>query len=124
MQDATNSSIIKLISDHWASLGTQSLAIPELGILIHWRPTTSADLAAINSKYESSVDRAVALIQIKALDADGNRLFDDGVSAFKLLRHQLPWPIVDRLSAAMMFSGVEAERLGEPSAVDLSKAES
>ena len=79
----------------------------EILLTIFWHPLTIAEREAISKKSgtEDANDFALQLMIEKALDKDGNRLFQDGHKAS--LRREVNSTILQEIQVAMMTSGDE-----------------
>jgi len=89
----------------------------EIILTIYWHPLTIAERESIlkKSNNEDANDFALALMIQKALDKDGNRLFQDGDKAS--LRREVEANILQEIQLAMMEAGVNKE--GEQAEADL-----
>ena len=89
----------------------------EIILTIYWHPLTIAERESILKKSgnEDANDFALALMIQKALDKDGNRLFQDGDKAS--LRREVEANILQEIQLAMMEAGINKE--GEQAEADL-----
>ena len=88
----------------------------EVVLTIFWHPLTIAERESIQKKTNSddANDFALALMIEKALDSEGNRLFQDGDKA--ALRREVEAAVLQEIQLAMLESGTDKE-------VDEAKAE-
>ena len=86
-------------------------------LTVHWHPLTIAERESIQKKSNADDvnDFALALMITKALDKDGNRLFQDGDKAS--LRREVEANILQEIQLAMMEAGINKE--GEQAEADL-----
>jgi hypothetical protein len=110
--------LIERVAAHFDAPGVQSVEVPEWGeegkpLVIYWKPITLQEkqrLATVGME-QGMVVRLVEALIIKALDAEGNKLFDLADKA-TLLRRADP-EVVARIVTQMMASpGVK--ELGKP----------
>ena len=89
----------------------------EIILSIYWHPLTIAERESIlkKSNNDDANDFALALMIQKALDKDGNRLFQDGDKAS--LRREVEANILQDIQLAMMEAGINKE--GEQAEADL-----
>ena len=76
---------------------------------IYWHPLTLAERESINKKTpsEDTNDFVLQLMIEKALDKDGNRLFQDGDKAS--LRREVASSILEEIQLVMMQTGADKE---------------
>ena len=74
---------------------------------IYWHPLTTAEREAIqkNTESDDSVDFALGMMIRKGLDAEGNRLFQDGEKS--VLRNSVEAAVLQDIQLAMLSSGAE-----------------
>ena len=74
---------------------------------IYWHPLTIAEREAIqkNTESDDSVDFALGMMIRKGLDAEGNRLFQDGEKS--VLRNSVEAAVLQDIQLAMLSSGAE-----------------
>jgi hypothetical protein len=73
---------------------------------VYWHPLTIAERESIQKKSgDESNDFALGMMIEKALDADGNRMFQDGERA--ALRRDVEAAILQDIQLAMLSSGAE-----------------
>ena len=86
-------------------------------LTVYWHPLTIAERESIQKKSNADDvnDFALALMITKALDKDGNRLFQDGDKAS--LRREVEANILQEIQLAMMEAGINKE--GEQAEADL-----
>ena len=76
---------------------------------VYWHPLTIAERESITKKSNANDpnDFALALMITKALDKDGNRLFQDGDKAS--LRREVASSILEEIQLVMMQTGADKE---------------
>jgi len=76
---------------------------------VYWHPLTIAERESITKKSDANDpnDFALALMITKALDKDGNRLFQDGDKAS--LRREVEANILQEIQLAMIEAGINKE---------------
>ena len=76
---------------------------------VYWHPLTIAEREAIQKKVgtEDNADYALQMMIEKALDKDGNRLFQDGDKAS--LRREVASSILEEIQLVMMQTGADKE---------------
>ena len=76
---------------------------------VYWHPLTIAERESIQKKSNTDDvnDYALALMIIKALDKDGNKLFQDGDKAS--LRREVEANVLQEIQLAMINAGQEKE---------------
>ena len=76
---------------------------------IYWHPLTLAEWEAIikTTPSEATIDFVLQLMMEKALDKDGNRLFQDGDKAS--LRREVASSILEEIQLVMMQTGADKE---------------
>ena len=77
---------------------------------IYWHPLTIAEresIVARSGESGSSEDFALTLMITKALDKDGNRLFQDGDKAS--LRREIEASVLEEIQLAMVNAGADKE---------------
>ena len=76
---------------------------------VYWHPLTIAERESISKKSDANDpnDFALALMITKALDKDGNRLFQDGDKAS--LRREVEANILQEIQLAMIEAGQDRE---------------
>ncbi len=81
----------------------------EIILTIYWNPLTIAERESIQKKsnVDDVNDYALALMITKALDENGNRLFQDGDKAS--LRREVEANILQEIQLAMINSGQDKE---------------
>jgi hypothetical protein len=79
----------------------------EMVLEIYWHPLTIAEREAIqkNTESDDSVDFALGMMIRKGLDAEGNRLFQDGEKS--VLRNSVEAAVLQDIQLAMLSSGAE-----------------
>ena len=78
-------------------------------LTVYWHPLTIAERESIQKKSNSDDvnDFALALMITKALDKDGNRLFQDGDKAS--LRREVEASVLEQIQLAMLQAGADKE---------------
>ena len=78
----------------------------EVLLEVYWHPLTIAERESIQKKsnQDDSSDFALSMMIEKALDADGNRLFQDGEKA--VLKNAVEASVLQDIQLAMLNSGV------------------
>ena len=67
---------IDLVREHFASLGTKKIEVPEWKLTIHATPVTLAEKARLYTKSrESDMELLVDILLMKATSEDGKKLF-------------------------------------------------
>jgi len=67
---------IDLVREHFASLGTKKIEVPEWKLMIHVTPVTLAEKARLYKKSrESDMELLVDILLMKATSEDGKKLF-------------------------------------------------
>ena len=67
---------IDLVREHFASLGTKKIEVPEWKLTIHSTPVTLAEKARLYKKSrESDMELLVDILLMKATSEDGKKLF-------------------------------------------------
>ena len=81
----------------------------EVVLEVYWHPLTIAERGSIQKNADSDDGNEFALILMirKALDADGNRLFQDGEKA--VLKNSVEAAVLQEIQLAMMSSGAESK---------------
>ena len=81
----------------------------EVILSVYWHPLTIAEREAIQKKSNSNDanDYALQMMIEKALDKDGNRLFQDGDKAS--LRREISASILEEIQIAMITVGADKE---------------
>ena len=81
----------------------------EIILTVYWHPLTIAEREAIQKKSmsEDANEFALQLMIEKALDKDGNRLFQDGDKAS--LRREISASILEEIQIAMITVGADKE---------------
>ena len=81
----------------------------EIILSIYWHPLTIAEREAIQKKTgtDDTNDYALQMMIEKALDKDGNRLFQDGDKAS--LRREISASILEEIQIAMITVGADKE---------------
>ena len=81
----------------------------EIILTIYWHPLTIAEREAIQKKTgtDDTNDYALQMMIEKALDKDGNRLFQDGDKAS--LRREISASILEEIQIAMITVGADKE---------------
>ena len=81
----------------------------EIILTVYWHPLTIAERESITKKSDTNDpnDFALALMITKALDKDGNRLFQDGDKAS--LRREVEANILQEIQLAMIEAGINRE---------------
>lgn len=81
----------------------------EIILSVYWHPLTIAERESITKKSDTNDpnDFALALMITKALDKDGNRLFQDGDKA--ALRREVEANILQEIQLAMIEAGQTKE---------------
>ena len=76
---------------------------------VYWNPLTIAERESITKKSDTNDpnDFALALMIAKALDKDGNRLFQDGDKAS--LRREIEASVLEEIQLAMVQAGADKE---------------
>ena len=79
----------------------------EVVLEVYWHPLTISEREAIqkNTETDDGVDFALGMMIRKALDADGNRLFQDGEKA--VLKNSVEAAVLQDIQLAMLSSGAE-----------------
>jgi hypothetical protein len=68
---------IDLVREHFASLGTKKIEVPEWKITVHSTPVTLSEKNKLYRKSrENDMELLVDILILKATDADGKKLFD------------------------------------------------
>ena len=80
----------------------------EIVITVYWHPLTIAEREAIQKKSSDDVnDYALQMMIEKALDKDGNRIFQDGDKAS--LRREVEVSVLEQIQLAMINAGADKE---------------
>ena len=80
----------------------------EIILTVYWHPLTIAEREAIQKKSSDDVnDYALQMMIEKALDKDGNKIFQDGDKAS--LRREVEVTILEEIQLAMINAGVDKE---------------
>ena len=81
----------------------------EIILSVYWHPLTIAEREAIQKKTgtDDTNDYALQMMIEKALDKDGNRLFQDGDKAS--LRREISASILEEIQIAMITLGADKE---------------
>ena len=80
----------------------------EIILSIYWHPLTIAEREAIQKKSSDDVnDYALQMMIEKALDKDGNRIFQDGDKAS--LRREVEVSVLEQIQLAMINAGADKE---------------
>ena len=81
----------------------------EIILTVYWHPLTIAEREAIQKKSNSNDvnDYALQMMIEKALDKDGNKIFQDGDKAS--LRREVEVTILEEIQLAMINAGVDKE---------------
>ena len=81
----------------------------KLFLTVYWHPLTIAEREAIQKKTgtDDTNDYALQMMIEKALDKDGNRLFQDGDKAS--LRREISASILEEIQIAMITVGADKE---------------
>ena len=81
----------------------------EIILTVYWHPLTIAEREAIQKKTitEDANDYALQMIIEKALDKEGNRIFQDGDKAS--LRREIEAHVLEEIQLAMISAGVNKE---------------
>lgn len=67
---------IDLVREHFASLGTKTIEVPEWKLTVHATPVTLAEKARLYKKSrESDLELLVDILLMKATDTAGQKLF-------------------------------------------------
>ena len=77
-------------------------------LTVYWHPLTIAEREAIQKKSSDDVnDYALQMMIEKAIDKDGNKIFQDGDKAS--LRREVEVTILEEIQLAMINAGVDKE---------------
>ena len=78
-------------------------------LTVYWHPLTIAEREAIQKKSNSNDvnDYALQMMIEKAIDKDGNKIFQDGYKAS--LRREVEVTILEEIQLAMINAGVDKE---------------
>ena len=81
----------------------------EIILTVYWHPLTIAEREAIQKKTitEDANDYALQMMIEKALDKEGNRIFQDGDKAS--LRREIEAHVLEEIQLAMISAGVNKE---------------
>ena len=80
----------------------------EIILTVYWHPLTIAEREAIQKKSSDDVnDYALQMMIEKALDKDGNRIFQDGDKAS--LRREVEVSVLEQIQLAMINAGADKE---------------
>ena len=81
----------------------------EIILTVYWHPLTIAEREAIQKKSNSNDvnDYALQMMIEKAIDKDGNKIFQDGDKAS--LRREVEVTILEEIQLAMINAGVDKE---------------
>ena len=80
----------------------------EIVLTVYWHPLTIAEREAIQKKSSDDVnDYALQMMIEKALDKDGNRIFQDGDKAS--LRREVEVSVLEQIQLAMINAGADKE---------------
>ena len=81
----------------------------EIILTVYWHPLTIAEREAIQKKSNSDDvnDYALQMMIEKAIDKDGNKIFQDGDKAS--LRREVEVTILEEIQLAMINAGVDKE---------------
>ena len=81
----------------------------EIILSVYWHPLTIAEREAIQKKSNSNDvnDYALQMMIEKAIDKDGNKIFQDGDKAS--LRREVEVTILEEIQLAMINAGVDKE---------------
>ena len=80
----------------------------EIVLTVYWHPLTIAEREAIQKKSSDDVnDYALQMMIEKALDKDGNRIFQDGDKAS--LRREVEVSVLEEIQIAMINAGADKE---------------
>jgi len=81
----------------------------EVILTVYWHPLTIAEREAIQKKSNSNDvnDYALQMMIEKAIDKDGNKIFQDGDKAS--LRREVEVTILEEIQLAMINAGVDKE---------------
>lgn len=88
---------------HYDGSGLKSVDVPEVGQTVYFQPPTFAEGVAIarGVREGDNIELMVRTIVRKALDKDGNRLFDDSVETKAALQKKVDARILQRIVVAM-----------------------
>lgn len=104
------SSVLEKAISHWDGIKNGTVEVPEWGITVHFTRPTLAEHAAIQKRINEDPALASAtLVQERALDAKGNRLFDDELETTNKLRRGVDPNVVSRIAQAVLKSPSQAE---------------
>ena len=81
----------------------------EIILTVYWHPLTIAEREAIQKKTitEDANDYAIQMMIEKALDKEGNRIFQDGDKAS--LRREIEAHVLEEIQLAMISAGVNKD---------------
>ena len=80
----------------------------EIILTVYWHPLTIAEREAIQKKSSDDVnDYALQMMIEKALDKDGNKIFQDGDKAS--LRREVEVSVLEQIQLAMINAGADKE---------------
>lgn len=91
--------ILALISQRHADTPLREVRVPEFGCSLYFRPMTGAEQASIRAGIpltDMEMLNAKALI-VKALDANGQRVFQDDASTLATILGKLDYPVLQRI---------------------------
>ena len=98
-------SVLDKATAHWAGIRDGSIDVPEWGVTVHFVRPTLRD----HARYQKDIAAdpamaAVKLVQERALDAKGGRLFDDELATFTSLRDAADPNVVSRIAQAILIT--------------------
>lgn len=106
------SGVLERARAHWRPMAEGSVHIPEWNITVHFRRFTVADQSTYATMLKSDpVFAGVRIVQTRALDDKGERLFDDEPGTTNALMHDVSPAVLERILTAI--SSVPNEKHAE-----------
>lgn len=96
------SAVLDKAREHWASSREGHVDVPEWGATVHFKAMTLREHNRFEQGHAQDAPLAVAkLVQMRALDAKGARMFDDELATTTALTDDVDPQILLRLATAM-----------------------
>lgn len=95
--------ILDQAKEHFASIETESVEVPEWGLTVYWKPWTIAERQKVWGPIKLSgkdTEISARVLITKALDKDQKNLFSLG--DLRTLTHEVDFTVVERVSSLIL----------------------